>query len=93
MTRFWRVTGWAYTSSVILVTVAFMVGYGVANQRLGAFLQRAKRHVIADSLLAVQMLEHTDSIVAAITLQTAYLFLYRRDSLIRARRADCGPLC
>ena len=82
----------AYTASVILLTVVLMVGYGVVNQRLGAFLQRAQRHAVADSLLAVEMLQHTDSIVAAIALQTAYLYLYERDSLTRARRAECGPL-
>ncbi len=82
----------AYTASVILLTVVLMVGYGVVNQRLGAFLQRAQRHTVADSLLAVEMLQHTDSIVDAVARQEVYLFLFRRDSIIRARRAECGPL-
>ncbi len=87
-----RVTSWAYTSSVILVTVVVMQLYGVWNQRVGAFMERAEHRAVVDSLLVVELLEHTDSIVAAIALQTAFLFLYRRDSIIRARRAECGPL-
>ncbi|KKM06155.1 hypothetical protein LCGC14_1746910 [marine sediment metagenome] len=90
--RFFRVTAWAYTSTVILVTVVLMAGYGVLNQRIGAFQERAERRSVVDSLLVVELLEHNDSIMAAIALQTAYLYLYERDSLTRARRAECGPL-
>ena len=90
--RFFRVTSWAYTATVILVTVVVMIAYGIAAMDVGAFQERAERRAIADSLLGVELLEHTDSIVAAITLQTAFLYLYQRDSLVRARRAECGPL-
>ncbi len=90
--RFFRVTAWAYTATVILVTVVVMIAYGIAAMDVGAFQERAERRAIADSLLGVELLEHTDSIVAAITLQTAFLYLYQRDSLVRARRAECGPL-
>ncbi len=88
MRRF-RVLSFAYTSTVILVTVAFMLVFAVRNQRIGA---RQERGEIVHSLLMEEFLEHSDSIVAAIALQTAFLFLYERDSLIRARRAECGPL-
>ena len=87
-----RVLSWSYTATVILVTVVVMQTYGLWNQRVGAFQERAERRAIADSLLGVELLEHTDSIVAAIALQTVFLYLYRRDSLVRARRAECGPL-
>ena len=92
MTKRIRVTAWAYTATVILVTVVVMQVYGVWNQRVGAFQERAERRAVVDSLLVVELLQHTDSIVAAIALQTAFLFLYRRDSVVRARRAECGPL-
>ena len=92
MTRRFRVTAWSYTATVILVTVVVMQVYGVWNQRVGAFQERAERREVVDSLLVVELLEHTDSIVAAIALQTAFLFLYQRDSILRARRAECGPL-
>ncbi len=92
MTRRFRVTAWAYTATVILVTVVVMDGYGIWNQRVGALMERAEHREIADSLLMVELLEHTDSIVAAIAVQVAFLFLYRRDSILRAQRAACGPL-
>ena len=92
MARRFRVTSLAYTATVIIVAVVVMQVYGVWNQRVGALQERAERRAIADSLLGVELLQHTDSIVAAIALQTVFLFLYRRDSLVRARRAECGPL-
>ncbi len=87
-----RVTAWAYTATVVMVTVVVMQVYGVWNQRVGALQERAERRSIADSMLGVELLQHTDSIVAAITLQAAFLFLYRRDSILRALRVECGPL-
>ena len=91
MSRF-RVTALAYTATVILVTVVVMQVYGVWNQRVGALVERAERRFITDSLLGVELLQHNDSIVHAVALQTTFLYLYRRDSMIRARRAECGPL-
>ena len=92
MTKRFRVTAWAYTTTVILVTVVVMQTYGLWNQRVGAFQERAERRAVVDSLLVVELLQHTDSIVAAIALPTTFLLLYQRDSIIRARRAECGPL-
>ena len=66
MSRRFRVLSFAYTSTVILVTVVVMQVYGVWNQRVGAFQERAERREGVDSLLVVELLEHTDSIVAAI---------------------------
>ncbi len=87
-----RVTAWAYTATVILVTVVVMQLYGLWNQQVGALQERAKQRGTVDSMLVVELLQHTDSIVAAIALQTSYLYLYQRDSVIRAKRAECGPL-
>ena len=87
-----RVTAWAYTATVIMVTVVLMAWYGWLNQRVGAFVERAERRAVADSMLGVMLLEHADSIIHAVALQTSYVFLYRRDSILRARRAECGPL-
>ena len=80
---------WAYTATVVMVTVAFLFVFAVRNQRIGENRERGK---IVHSLLMEEMLEHTDSIAEAIMLQTAFVFLYERDSLIRARSAECGPL-
>ncbi|KKL88454.1 hypothetical protein LCGC14_1924500, partial [marine sediment metagenome] len=41
MSRRFRVLSFAYTSTVILVTVVVMQVYGVWNQRVGAFQERA----------------------------------------------------
>ena len=89
MRRRIRVLSLAYTTTVMLLTVLLLESWGSWNRRAGALEERRK---IVDSQLMVELLQHTDSIVAAIALQTAYLFLYRRDSLVRARRAECGPL-
>ena len=80
---------WAYTATVVMVTVAFMFVFAVRNQRIGASQERGK---IVHSRLMEEMLEHTDSIVDKVAHQEVFLFLYRRDSMIRARRAECGPL-
>ena len=90
--RRFRVLSWSYTATVIMVTVVVMQVYGVWNQRVGAFQERATRRAVADSMLGVMLLEHADSIIHAVALQTSYVFLYRRDSILRARRAECGPL-
>ena len=87
--KHFRVTSWAYVVTIVLVTVVLLEAWGSWNRHVGASRERAK---IVHSLLMKEFLEHNDSIVAAIALQTAYLFLYRRDSLVRARRAECGPL-
>ncbi len=96
-----RAIVWAYTATIVLVTFLAADSYGRWNQYVGAqqeraerrvIQERAERRVIADSLLMVELLQHTDSIVAAVALQTSYRFLYERDSLIRAKRAECGPL-
>ena len=83
---------WAYSVTVIALTVLGLYHYGSWNQEVGALVERAERLVIADSMLGVMLLEHNDSIVHAVALQTSFLYLYRRDSMIRARRAECGPL-
>ncbi len=84
-----RVLAWSYTATVILVTVVVMLVFAVQNQRIGA---RRERGNIVHSLLRDEFLEHRDSIIAATAEKTSYLFLWQRDSLIRARRAKCGPL-
>lgn len=91
MKRF-RVTAWAYTATVILVTVVVMDGYGVWNQHVGALEERAKQRVVVDSLLVVEMLRRNDSIATEIAILTTYRLLRRNDSIIRARRVACGPL-
>jgi hypothetical protein len=96
MAERFRVTAWglmwAYTATVIALTVLVMDHYGGWNQEVGALVERAERRSIADSMLGIMMLQHNDSIVAAVALQTSYLYLYRRDSMIRALRRECGPL-
>ena len=89
MTRRFRVTAWAYTATVIMVTVVVMLVFAVQNQRIGA---RRERGNIVHSLLRDEFLEHRDSIIAATAEKTSYLFLWQRDSILRARRMECGPL-
>ncbi len=89
MSRRFRVLSFAYTSTVILVTVVVMLVFAAQNQRIGAHRERGE---IVHSLLMQEFLQHGDSIMEAIALQTAFLFLYQRDSILRARRAECGPL-
>ncbi len=89
MTRRIRVTTWAYTAMVIMVTVVVLVWFARWNQGIGANRERGE---IVHSLLMEEFLEHTDSIVKAIALQAAFVYLWNRDSIIRTRRAECGPL-
>lgn len=89
MTRRIKVTAWSYTATVIMVTVVVMLVFAAQNQRIGANRERGE---IVHSLLMEEFLQHGDSIMELIALQATFVYLWKRDSIIRARRAECGPL-
>lgn len=82
----------SYLMTVVLLITTIFMAYGLWNQKIGALEERSKQRAVTDSLLVVELLQHTDSIVTAIATLQTYRLLRRNDSIIRARRAACGPL-
>ena len=82
----------SYLATVVLLTAAVFLAHGLLSQKHGALEERAKQRGVTDSLLVVELLQHTDSIVTEVAIRTTYRLQRRRDSVIRARRAACGAL-
>ena len=81
-----------YLMTVVLLTIVLMGAIGWWAMKVGALEERAKQRAVVDSLLVVELLEHTDSIVTAVAMMQVYRLLRENDSIIRARRQECGPL-
>ncbi len=90
MNRLLGEIGWIMTT--VLLTIVIMVAVVGWAMDVGALEERAKQRDLADSLLVVELLHHTDSIVYDVALMTIYRIMREKDSIIRARRRKCGPL-
>ena len=81
-----------YLMTVVLLTIVLIGAIGWWAMKVGALEERATQRAVVDSLLVVELLQHTDSIVTDLATQMVYRLLRENDSLIRARRQECGPL-
>ena len=81
-----------YLMTVVLLTIVVMGVFVSWAMSVGALEERAKHRDIVDSLLVVELLEHTDSIVYDVAMLTIYRIMRENDSLTRARRRACGPM-
>ena len=90
MNRLLGEIGWIVTT--VLLTIVLMVAVVGWAMDVGALEERANQRAVIDSLLVVELLHHTDSIVTDIAMMEVYRILRQDDSTIRARRRRCGPL-
>ena len=81
-----------YLVTVVLLTIVVMGAFVNWGMKVGALEERANRRAIVDSMLVVELLQHTDSIIYDVAMFQTYRIMRENDSLTRARRRACGPM-